>query len=139
MVLLIAAVFAACAHISPGLEPYVLQFRQQSQDHHCTLRGRPIFVLLLDQKHFDPPVVGLCSKFLGFFMVKIDQQYWDVSSDWERRMLVFHELGHCYLGKDHNDTMLPGECPASIMHSNIVFDRCQYLNDHYIEELFQCD
>ena len=35
--------------------------------------------------------------------VIVDKFYWDTADDLEREFLVFHELGHCALGRGHLD------------------------------------
>jgi hypothetical protein len=37
--------------------------------------------------------------------IVIKRQYWDNASYWDRRELAFHELGHCLLGLNHDDTV----------------------------------
>jgi len=71
--------------------------------------------------------------------VLLDQKYWDNANEDERLFIVFHELGHCILKKDHNDqTDASGYC-LSIMHSStevcdINFNSTQ--RDAYFDELF---
>jgi hypothetical protein len=36
--------------------------------------------------------------------VVLNDAWWELASETERRVLVFHELGHCALGRDHLDT-----------------------------------
>ena len=62
--------------------------------------------------------LGQCKSYSdGSKKVIIDQPFWDNASDLEREYVVFHELGHCILGRDHNDTKdSNGKC-VSIMQS----------------------
>jgi Zn-dependent peptidase ImmA (M78 family) len=62
--------------------------------------------------------LGQCKSYSdGSKQIIIDQPFWDKASDIEREYVVFHELGHCLLGRDHKDEKdASGNC-ASIMQS----------------------
>ncbi|NNL92377.1 MAG: hypothetical protein HKO66_09115, partial [Saprospiraceae bacterium] len=50
--------------------------------------------------------------------VIIDTEYWANATDLEREFIIYHELGHCFLNRDHLDSSdNKGNC-VSIMHSN---------------------
>lgn len=59
-------------------------------------------------------------------------------SDIRKKALIFHELGHCVLGRfKHNDALLADGCPASLMAETTPKNDC--LNTHweeYVRELF---
>lgn len=71
--------------------------------------------------------------------VAVDEDYWKIATDQEKEFYIFHELGHCYLKRDHDDaTDAEGNC-KSIMHSSA--DVCTFLynestRDEYLDELF---
>ncbi len=71
--------------------------------------------------------------------VVIDEFYWNGIDDDEREFIVFHELGHCVLNRDHLDTSsASGRC-LSIMHSGT--GRCRFTynastRSGYLDELF---
>jgi len=49
--------------------------------------------------------------------VIIDQIYWNTATDLEKEFVVFHELGHCVLNREHTDASdNQGDC-ISIMTS----------------------
>lgn len=74
----------------------------------------------------------------------------------KREVLIFHELAHALLGKEHNNAMLPNGDPCSIMHEAIgadyeifgtthfiingnpvtIYQRNLYKREYYIDELF---
>ena len=62
--------------------------------------------------------LGQCKSYSdGSKQIVIDQPFWDRASELEREYVVFHELGHCLLGRDHDDTKdASGKC-ISIMQS----------------------
>ncbi len=71
--------------------------------------------------------------------ITIDRSFWDRASDDLREMVVFHELGHCVLGRGHReDSNNNGYC-LSIMRSGT--GTCATLYNeanrrYYLDELF---
>ena len=72
--------------------------------------------------------------------IRIDQTYWSTATAMEREFLIFHELGHCYLGRTHLDTSNSnGKC-SSLMNSGIGGCRFSYNSANrtaYLDELFE--
>jgi len=72
------------------------------------------------------------------------------NNDFQKEALIFHELGHCLLGRIHEDALLPNGDPKSMMiKSNIsVYSACVYAfgevdgcnfvfkRTYYLDELF---
>jgi hypothetical protein len=76
--------------------------------------------------------------------IKLDPLIWKQMNGRQKEMLVFHELGHCVLGRQHrSETLELGEC-ASIMKeggentcmADIYSDSWR---SYYIDELFDAD
>ena len=71
--------------------------------------------------------------------VFVDLHYWLRTDETHREELVWHELGHCVLGREHT-TASVDEHPASIMYPTVQVpdDEKFYLSHkhHYIKELF---
>jgi hypothetical protein len=104
-------------------------------------------------------VIGLCSYRPGFREIDLDSTYWQNATWTTKVALVFHEMTHCYCGRNHdfgNGTMYPDgslqfllqhflqrqpftplrppgylndNCPQSIMHPIIMTDTC--FQKHY--------
>ncbi len=74
--------------------------------------------------------------------VTVDESFWNTTSDRGREFVVFHELGHCFLLRDHReDIFLNGAC-TSIMRSGNGTCRDNYsrlTRDAYLDELFDTD
>lgn len=71
----------------------------------------------------------------------IDKEYWVNGSDASREQVIFHELGHCILGRGHNDASYsptPGvRVPASIMSSSTHYEYVySKYRSYYLDELF---
>ena len=57
----------------------------------------------------------------------------------DKKHLIFHELGHCLLYKEHNLSLNSDKQPQSIMHPFLLTYSTEYFEDHwpsYLEELF---
>ncbi len=71
--------------------------------------------------------------------VTIDQTFWNRSSSLYKEFVVFHELGHCVLLRDHDESVDgQGRC-LSIMRSGTMNCRDSYSlqnRDGFIDELF---
>lgn len=71
--------------------------------------------------------------------IMISQSHWIFYNDWEKEQLMFHELGHCALGRMmHRDTETPLRIPVSIMNT-VMFDYRIYRDNwqYYMDELFE--
>lgn len=53
--------------------------------------------------------------------VVINKDWWNQQTDYPqfKELVVFHELGHCYFLREHDDTMLENGYPRSIMKSSV--------------------
>lgn len=71
--------------------------------------------------------------------VTIDKTFWDQSSVLFREFVVFHELGHCFLGRGHEEGTNPNGTCTSIMRSGVEDCRDNYrttTRTAYLDELF---
>lgn len=71
--------------------------------------------------------------------VVIDRTYWEGATEDEREFLIFHELGHCFLDREHDDRRDRDGFCLSIMHSTpqvCTFDLTVTDWDAYLDELF---
>ncbi|HJW29308.1 MAG TPA: hypothetical protein VJ508_08635, partial [Saprospiraceae bacterium] len=87
-----------------------------------------------------PNVVGQCAHDATKpNTVIIDKIYWDSADDLEREFVVFHELGHCVLNREHLDEAdAQGNC-ISIMTSgngSCKINYTQATRSAYLDELF---
>jgi hypothetical protein len=66
----------------------------------------------------------------GVRIINVDPDVWDEFCHFKRKALIWHELGHCQLGRSHTTEL-------SYMQANIA--TCQFIEDNEIEldeELF---
>ena len=72
--------------------------------------------------------------------IVIDQPYWNKADQMEREYVVFHELGHCLLGRDHQDSKDSNGFCLSIMQSGDGECKGVYnlqTRDRLLDELFE--
>ena len=70
----------------------------------------------------------------------IDSTFWYSMSDLTKEMIVFHELGHCYLKRSHEDGTLSNGACMSVMRSGLEDCSDNYTTitrGYYIDELFE--
>jgi hypothetical protein len=115
--------------VSPDLLPYVLRFEAEALKRGKTIKIQDLIasgVLAYCVVGTDSPTIKI-----------VDRDWFDHTSDASREHVVFHELGHCILGRDHNDAQ-EYFGPSSLMNT-YMFDDETYLmyHDWYLDELFR--
>ena len=71
--------------------------------------------------------------------IVIDAEFWNIASPIAKEMVIFHELGHCYLHRGHTEATFSNGTCASIMRSGAEGCRDNYntrTREFYIDELF---
>jgi len=90
----------------------------------------------IDEEH----VAGQCSYGGGHpSEIVIDAAFWNVASDLLKEMVVFHELGHCYLHRGHEEGIFSNGTCQSLMRSGVEDCQDNYTGqtrEYYIDELF---
>lgn len=83
----------------------------------------------------DNDVIGQCKSYSdGSRMIVLEENYWNDASYDEKEFLVFHELGHCILAREHNNAQNNNGVCISIMQSGTSGCRKRY-NDNNREDL----
>ena len=94
-------------------------------------------------KKMERRYAGVCIKYSsGYKEIQINPAHWENYSLEQKEQLIYHELGHCVLNRDHNNKLMDGNanCPDSIMRS-YMFNTNEITNcyvpeyEHYMEEL----
>lgn len=122
---------------NPEFIPYIQMFEK--------LYGRKIGDIPIGFENIMRPTIGQCTRWTsGYKQIRIDPSYWQTASEPARIGLIFHELGHCELNRDHLDTVhyysgihIAGDIPDSIMYPYNFFNYSyEELSDYYFYELF---
>lgn len=124
--------------ITADFKPYVDDFVSEGK-----IVGKTIVIDNLSI-HFIPTlegsVIGECwgrnYGTAGTPSILISKEYWDYANEVERHVLLFHEMGHCVLGRNHVETMQPFGV-TSIMYPYLE-SWTIYSNNwaYYMHELF---
>lgn len=120
-----------------GVEVEVQQFVNAAPDW---VNWKPLRIELVDTIISNNPraVVGLTIHADGLILLDTTSGKWIL----DRQALVWHELGHYLLNREHDNEMIEVDgqsIPKSVMHYNqwILIDRQpQSLKDYYLDELF---
>lgn len=149
--LLLTLVLSACskeeallpaAYVDPELQPYLTSFVEAAANRRVDVAEA---VAAIDARFTDlsQDIGGQCRRADGQrASIRIDVTYWRQFSAMQREFLIFHELGHCILEREHLDEAdAQGNC-LSIMNSG--FGKCRNAysrtsRERYLDELFHPD
>lgn len=134
----------------PEFAPYVEEFVELTNNKLITQKIKYIDMEFVDMKDemvdgkVEAAPAAVCHSTVYSSTEKIgkkitfNKNYWNTYSERQKTALVFHELGHCILGKLHNDTFIPRSgCPKSLMFPAIIGNKCLQMHwKYYTDELF---
>ena len=122
--------------------PLVKKFEQEAAKY----KNRPDFKVGDIPVNFgdtrDKKFDGVCIKYPdGTREVILKQSWWEGSSEAMKEVIVFHELGHCRLGRSHNNETSLGFTSVmvkiSVMNSVVPSSYFyEMFRDEYLKELF---
>lgn len=136
--------------IDPEFQPYVNKFIAEA-----ALRGDTIDIdqsglsIIFEDDGSTNDYAGVCrNRFgLGSNEIGIERGFWDDSAETIKEWVLFHELGHCVLGRDHDNEKFENGMWKSLMRGGsltgidsriplcYIWDRQEY----YLDELFDPD
>ncbi|MBX2871187.1 MAG: hypothetical protein KTR30_03780 [Saprospiraceae bacterium] len=123
--------------LQPYFERFDVEARARGLDFSLEMEELEADILGIDQDG----VLGQCHySDQAPNIVEVDDQFWARATDLEKEYVVFHELGHCVLGKDHNDDRNTDGTCSSIMQSGLTSCRVTYNSSNresYLDELFE--
>ena len=126
--------------IDLGLLPFFQQFEEEAALRGIEVDLSSIGITGVIEDIDEDFVAGTCT--YGTHLpgdVVIDLTFWNNSNNFTKEMVVFHELGHCYLRRDHLETRFSNGTCGSIMRSGTrnCFDNYNaQTRSFYIDELF---
>lgn len=131
----------ALIHVDDALKPYFERFVSEAKSRGVIidLSKNPLTGVISDIA--TAQVIGQCAYHNDDpYKVTIDAPFWSKASDLGKEFVVFHELGHCVLGRDHTETADSRGFCTSIMRSGTGTCRDGYnatTRKVLIDELFQ--
>lgn len=120
----------ACGRL-PQIDPEVINevqdFHQVSIDQGVPTPVNDIDIEFQEGSREDREnTIADCIRMLGYKRIVIYRHVWSQMGPAAKRATIFHELGHCQLGRKHNNEMgidyIGHPYPKSIMNSEIVDD-----------------
>lgn len=137
-------------NVTAAVEPYVQRFRNEAQQRNVAIVSNDLIVEFGPTQGED--VCGECRLQPGKtprITLNTNSFCWQNASAEEREGLVFHELGHCLLKRDHRSDRFPNRAFVSLMNPGDVrvYATCAYpIGDdvcdkrprrpYYVDELF---
>lgn len=134
--------------IEADLAPYVQSFVEDAEKHGMTIDVSALQAKIVDMPEEIGPMgwvtVGTCYYQAAAWkespLIIISRSYWKDASPSNRKVLMYHELGHCMLLRDHDDTMTEvgkKEIHSSIMNSFVLAPfEFRDSEKYYVDELF---
>lgn len=145
--------------VDPQLQPIVDEYLRLSSENNVVFTNK----VTLGMKEIDEGgVVGICNYGKNWREIDVDKGYWDRLPESLQYALLFHELTHCYCGRDHDFAegkeykivkelkeedaqgikhqgagFYKDNCPVSLMYPMVVEPEC--MNKHYkeyVKEMF---
>jgi len=131
--------FIACASTPTDttLKPYVTQFERI---FNKTV-NYPVYFKRFSEKENEETgavILGQCHTVYGKpIRIELSKPGWFQLSPEQRKLLIFHEMGHCSLGLGHRNNKFPDHCPVYLMNPYMPSNRCisKYGISYYINSL----
>ena len=130
----------AIASVDESLQPYFSAFEEAAAARGFSVdlaeAGIEATIQLINEEN----VAGQCTYHPARpNEIVIDAEYWQRASTLGQEFVVFHELGHCYLSRDHLDHANSAGVCISMMASGLGDCRNAYSHmtrESYLDELF---
>lgn len=126
--------------VDPRLVPYFKSFQYEASLRGIDVDYEAFPITGYIQSIQEDDIAGTCN-YHSYEpnVVTIDLEYWNSVSTLRREMVVFHELGHCVLGRGHTETAFSNGICTTLMNSGTSGCYVAYTadnRDYYLGELF---
>lgn len=128
--------------IDNGLKSYYNDFKKQAAFYNVKYRTKLSAIYF--SYNLPNNVAGQCSYSIFVRTLTVNANTWNTLTEEQKAMVVYHELGHCYLQREHIDEtqrfnlLYSKVCPKSIMYPNVdIIQDCLVDNwEYYMLELY---
>lgn len=112
-----------------GWDEYVLDFENEAKK-----RGFNVSIdnLVMEWAVLDEKYAGTCTP-LSTPLIKINTLFWDNASEVEKWVVMYHELGHCILGKEHSGDKEHMMYPYILKNIDFFTKKDYYLDKFFYE------
>jgi hypothetical protein len=91
----------------PQLQPYVDAFYNLKSDAGIGADGHRVFYKLKDLSSYGS-ILGRCETYNNANIVYVDNTFFASATAWDIKSVVYHEFGHCDLGRAHRTVYWQG-------------------------------
>lgn len=114
----------------PEIESYIDEFRQYA----IGIGNVKFDTLSYEITEISDMRAAECNPFMNH--IRINKIYWKQIPKLNRKLLIWHELGHCVAWKGHNDHEFKDGCQVSLMATYTQNSHCNWkYENHYKREL----
>lgn len=125
------------------LDTYLQEFKSAADKRGYDLTIPKRFkVKLVDKVDGRNTVKGFCTEDIPM-VIRLEKDYWMQADSTQKKILLFHEFGHCLLNRNHTNEILPnGEWKSLMRGGSLPEDRSYVINfrgvrmEYYWDELF---
>ena len=131
-------VVSDCEHyVDSSFKIYIDEFMKQAEKNDMDKDSLQDFAMIFASR-LDGNTAGICLHPTNTILV--NAEYWKLIDEYQREDLIFHELGHCVLGRSHCDAKNEDGTPVSIMNPRVMWSATYMISrDRYVKELFKPD
>lgn len=127
-------------NVDPLLWDYFETFEEEATRRGSSIRLDQLALFAGIEEIHEDDVAGQCSySSQSPNEITIDLSFWNQTNSAYRELVVFHELGHCVLGRGHRDEENEHGLCVSMMNSGLSGCNVLYNNTNrkaYLDELF---
>lgn len=129
--------------VHPELEPFFETFKEAAEARGIEFDNDAEGISGIIRRISGSTIIGQCARSNDSTkIITIDRSFWDAFNDFEKELVVYHELGHCFLNRPHCDVINTDETCFSIMHSSEDLCENNYnsvTREEFLDELFDFD
>ncbi len=147
IVLFLMLILSACTDesddiiIDAELQEYFDQFAEEGKARGVTVDYNLVLISARVTNINDRFVAGTCARDSDDVNdIEISRAFWNRVDEFQREYVMFHELGHCYLNREHLETQHSDGTCVSIMASGTGSCSTDYSIEtrrEYLDELFR--
>lgn len=128
-------IYSVPAELQPYVDMFIYEAAQRGK--HYTIDN---LIMQVNNSFSDTYALGTCELFINPTIVLQENFFHNWGTAINKEQVVFHEFGHCLLGRGHNDTMIAhnGETIFKSIMNSYMFNQYYYgtYRDYYLDELF---